>query len=51
MKYAFVVLAILATWMGIILLAIFNPEIGLYLPILGIILTTVMFVIGFSKKQ
>lgn len=51
MKYAFMTLAILAVWLGMILLAIFNPHIGIFLPIMAIILTLVLFVIGFGKKQ
>ena len=50
MKYAFVVLAILAVWLGAILLAVFNPEIGLFLPIFTLIMTVILFVIGFRKK-
>lgn len=51
MKYAFVVLSIFAIWVGIILLAVFNPGIGIFLPVLGIVLTTVLFLIGFGKKS
>lgn len=50
MKYAFVTIAILSVWLGIILLAVFNPTIGIFLPIFAIILTVVLFVIGFGKK-
>lgn len=51
MKYAFVVLAILAIWIGMILLALCNPEIGIFLPIFAIIMTAVLFMIGFGKKR
>ena len=51
MKYAFVVLAILAVWLGMILLAFCNPEVGIFLPIFAIILTVVLFLIGFGKKR
>lgn len=51
MKYAFVILAILAIWLGTILLAIFNSAVGMFLPIFAIILTVILFVIGFGKKQ
>lgn len=50
MKYAFVVLAILAVWLGAILLAIFNPGVGLFLPIFMLVMTVILFVIGFRKK-
>lgn len=50
MKYAFVVLAILAVWLGAILLAVFNTEIGILLPVFMIVMTVVLFVIGFRKK-
>ncbi len=51
MKYAFVILAILAIWLGTILLTIFNSAVGMFLPIFAIILTVILFVIGFGKKQ
>ena len=51
MKYAFVTLGVLAMWLGVILLAMFNPSIGVFLPIFAMVLTVVLFVIGFRKKQ
>lgn len=51
MKYAFVVLAILAVWVGMILLALGNPGVGIFLPIFAIVITVVMFLIGFGKKR
>lgn len=51
MKYAFVVLAILAIWIGMILLAFCNPEVGIFLPIFAMILTVILFLIGFGKKR
>lgn len=51
MKYAFVVLAILAVWLGTILLAVVNSEIGLFLPIFSMVLTVLLFMIGFGKKS
>ena len=50
MKYAFVVLAVLAIWLGVILLAVFNPGAGIFLPIFAIALTVILFLIGFGKK-
>lgn len=51
MKYAFVILAILAIWLGTILLAIFINGVGVFLPIFAIVMTVILFVIGFGKKQ
>lgn len=51
MKYAFMILAVFAVWLGTIILAVTNPEIGIFLPVFAIILTVCLFVIGFGKKQ
>ena len=51
MKYAFVILAILAIWLGTVLLAIFSNGVGIFLPIFAIVMTVILFVIGFGKKQ
>lgn len=51
MKYAFMTLAVLAVWLGIILLAVFNPGVGIFLPIFAVALTVILFFIGFGKKQ
>ncbi len=51
MKYAFVVLAVFAIWLSTILLAVFNPTVGIFLPIFAMVLTVILFVIGFGKKQ
>ena len=51
MKYAFVIVAILAVWLGTILLAVCSPEIGLFLPVFAIVMTAVLFLIGFGKKK
>jgi hypothetical protein len=51
MKYAFVVLAILAIWLGTILLAIFSSGVGVFLPIFSMVMTVILFIIGFGKKQ
>lgn len=51
MKYAFVVVAILAVWLGMILLAICNPGMGMFLPVFAVVMTVVLFLIGFEKKK
>lgn len=51
MKYMFVVIAILAVWVGVILLAIANSSIGIFLPIFAMVMTLVLFLIGFGKKK
>lgn len=51
MKYAFVVVAILAVWVGTIFLAVCNPGIGMFLPIFAMVMTVILFLIGFGKKK
>lgn len=51
MRYAFMTLAILAVWVGTILLAIWNQYLGIFLPLFAIILTVVLFIIGFRAKK
>lgn len=51
MKYAFVVVAVLAVWLGVILLAICNPGMGIFLPVFAVAMTVVLFLIGFGKKK
>lgn len=51
MKYAFVVLAILSVWLGTVLLAICKPEVGIFLPIFSIVMTVVLFMVGFGKRS
>lgn len=51
MKYAFMTLAILAVWLGVVLLAVFNGGVGIFLPIFAIVMTVLLFIIGFGKKQ
>ena len=50
MKYAFVTVAILAVWVGVNLLALRTATTGIFLPIFAIVLTLILFMIGFGKK-
>ena len=51
MKYMFVTIAIFAVWVGVILLAITNPSTGIFLPIFAMVMTVILFLIGFGKKK
>lgn len=51
MKYAFVVVAIFAVWLGVVLLALINSKVGIFLPIFAMVLSVVLFLIGFGKKK
>lgn len=51
MRYAFVSLSILAIWVAIILLVIFLHLDSLMLPLVALIMTIILFEIGFSEKK
>lgn len=51
MKYAFVIVVVLAVWVGTILLAVCRPEIGIFLPVFAIVMTVILFLIGFGKRK
>jgi len=51
MKYMFVVVAIFAVWVGVILLAVRNPNTGVFLPVFAMVMTGFLFLIGFGKKK
>lgn len=50
MKYAFVVLTVLAVWLGVILIALHSSEVGIFLPLFALVMTVALFLIGFRKK-
>ena len=50
MKYAFVSLAILAVWIGVILIVGALNNDHLLLPVTALVMTFVLFFIGFRKK-
>ena len=47
----FVTLAIFAVWLGVILLATTSPSIGIFLPIFAMVMTIILFLIGFGSKK
>lgn len=51
MIYAFVTLSILSIWIAIILIAVFLDYSSILLPLLALIMTVVLFVIGFGSKK
>ena len=50
MKYAFVSLAILAVWVGTILIVGILRNDHILLPLVALAMTLVLFLIGFAKK-
>ena len=50
MKYAFVSLAILAVWLGTIIVVGVLGNNHILLPITALVMTLVLFLIGFRKK-
>lgn len=51
MKYAFVSLSIIAIWIAIILIVIFLDYNEITLPIVALLMTLVLFFIGFRSKK
>jgi len=51
MKYLFVIVAIFAVWVGVILLAVCNSGTGVFLPVFAMVMTVILFLIGFGKKK
>ncbi|MDE5539738.1 MAG: hypothetical protein K2J20_04555 [Bacilli bacterium] len=51
MKYLFVSLSILAIWISLILIVIFLNYNGLTLPLIALIMTTILFEIGFRSNK
>lgn len=50
MKYLFVSLAILAVWVGTILIVAFLKNTNILLPLVALAMSLVLFLIGFAKK-
>lgn len=50
MKYLFVSLAILAVWLGVIIMVGVLRNYNIMLPILALGITLVLFLIGFRRK-
>lgn len=51
MKYAFVIIAILALWVGMILLVMCDSVTGIFLPSFAVAMTVILFLVGFGKKK
>lgn len=51
MRYAFVSLSVLAIWIAIVLLVVFLKLETLMLPLVALIMTIILFEIGFGGKK
>ena len=51
MRYAFVSLSVLAIWVAIVLLVVFLKLETLMLPLVALIMTIILFEIGFGGKK
>lgn len=51
MKYAFVSVSVVAIWLATILMVYFLDYEGIFLPLLALAMTVVLFVIGFVRKK
>ena len=51
MRYAFVSLSVLAIWIAIVLLVVFLKLETLMLPLVALIMTIILFEIGFEGKK
>lgn len=51
MKYAFVTLSILSIWISIIAVVLILNYMGIILPLVGILMTVLLFEIGFGERK
>lgn len=51
MRYVFVSLSIIAIWVAVVLMVIFLNYEGIVLPITALIMTVILFLIGFGGKK
>ena len=51
MKYAFVIVVVLAVWVGTILLAVCRTEIVILLQVFAIVMTLILFMIVIGKRK
>jgi hypothetical protein len=51
MKYAFVTISIIAIWIATIIVVYFLEYQGIFLPIIALIMTVILFIIGFAGKK
>ncbi|MEI3508229.1 MAG: hypothetical protein V8R01_03795 [Bacilli bacterium] len=51
MKYAFVSASIIAIWVAVVLMVVFLNYQGIMLPLVALLLTIVLFWIGFGGKK
>ncbi len=51
MKYLFVSLSILAIWLSVILIVVFLNYNGVMLPLIALIMTLILFEIGFRSSK
>ncbi len=51
MKYVFVTLSIIAIWCSIIAIVLNLNYDGVFLPVVGVIMTVLLFEIGFGERK
>lgn len=51
MRYAFVSLSIIAIWAAVILMVTFLNQDGIMLPVVALVMTVILFEIGFGGKK
>jgi hypothetical protein len=51
MRYAFVSISIIAIWIAVILIVVLLNQEGIMLPLVALIMTVVLFEIGFGGKK
>lgn len=51
MRYAFVSLSIIAIWIAVVMMVIFLNYEGIVLPIIALVMTVILFAIGFGGKK
>ena len=51
MRYLFVTLSIIAIWIAVVLMIIFLDQNGIVLPFIALIMTVILFIIGFGGKK
>jgi hypothetical protein len=51
MKYAFVTISIIAIWIAVFLMVIFLKQKDIMLPLVALIMTVILFAIGFGGKN
>ncbi|MDR2064021.1 MAG: hypothetical protein LBQ02_04550 [Candidatus Nomurabacteria bacterium] len=51
MKYAFVTISIIAVWVATVMVVCFLDYQGVFLPIVALVMTVALFIMGFASKK